>query len=116
MRNNDVFYLDTREYFKEVGAAPEFVSDYREISKEKWQDAMTIIGTITATCNNAFYGAAITPRNQVDATVRCRVGHVAAIDLDAIFELTTKLTVTPIDSTFVIEAVIEDFYSDYTNG
>ena len=29
MRNNDVLYLNTREYLKEVGAAPEFVSDYR---------------------------------------------------------------------------------------
>ena len=116
MKKNDLIYAETNEYLKGVGAAPEVVSDYREVRKEKWQDAMTIIGTITATCNNAFYGATITPRNQADATVRCRVGHVAAIDLDAIFELTTKITVTPIDSTFVIEAIIEDFYSDYSNG
>ena len=116
MKKNDMFYAKTSDYLESIGAAPEFVSDYWEVSKEKWQDAMTIIGAITATCNNAFYGAAITPRNQADATVRCRVGHVAAIDLDAIFELTTKITVTPIDSTFVIEAIIEDFYSDYSNG
>ena len=116
MKKNDLIYAKTSDYLESIGAAPEFVSDYREISKEKWQDAMTIIGAITAICNNAFYGAAITPRNQVDATVKCRVGHVAAIDLDAIFELTAKLTVTPIDSTFVIEAVVEDFYSDYCNS
>ena len=116
MKNNDLIYAGTSEYLKGVGAASEVVSDYREVSKEKWQDVMTIIGAITATCNNAFYGVTITPRNQVDATVRCRVGHVAAIDLDAIFELTAKLTVTPIDSTFVIEAVVEDFYSDYCNS
>lgn len=116
MKKNDMFYAKTSDYLESIGAALEFVSDYREISKEKWQDAMTIIGAITATCNNAFYGVTITPRNQVDATVRCRVGHVAAIDLDAIFELTAKLTVTPIDSTFVIEAVVEDFYSDYCNS
>lgn len=116
MKKNDLIYAETSEYLKGVGAAPEVVTDYREVIKDKWQDAMTIIGTITATCNNAFYGATITPRNQADATVRCRVGHVAAIDLDAIFELTNKLTVTPIDSTFVIEAIIEDFYSDYSNG
>ena len=116
MKKNDMFYAKTSDYLESIGAAPEFVSDYREISKEKWQDAMTIIGAITATCNNAFYGTAITPRNQADATVKYRVGHVAAIDLDAIFELTAKLTVTPIDSTFVIEAVVEDFYSDYCNS
>ena len=42
-RTHLLFYLDTREYLKEVGAAPEFVSDYREISKEKWQDATGLI-------------------------------------------------------------------------
>ena len=87
MKKNDLIYAETSEYLEGVGAAPEVVSDYREVSKEKWQDAMTIIGTITATCNNAFYGATITPRNQADATVRCRVGHVAAIDLDALEQL-----------------------------